>query len=194
MKPDRLNAFTDGVVAVIITILVLELSVPHGDGLSSLQPLAPVFGAYVLSFINVGIYWNNHHHMMQAVRVIDGRALWANLALLFFLSLTPFMIRWIDATGIKPLPVAAYGLLMVLAATAYFILEYTIQWAEGPGSVVEKAVGSRAKEWLSFCGYAAGIPLAFVSPYVSIALYVAVSAWWLVPDPRFERRARPTEP
>ena len=188
MTPTRLNAFTDGVVAVIITILVLELGVPHGADFASLRPLVPVFGAYVLTFINIGIYWNNHHHMMQAARKVDGRVLWANLALLFSLSLTPFVIRWIDAVGIKPLPVAAYGAVMIMSALSYYMLEYTLKLVEGPDSQVGKAVGSQSKEWISFGGYVAGTALAFVSPFISIALYVFVSAWWFVPDRRFERR------
>src|SRR5215212_9658401 len=149
MNPNRLNAFTDGVVAVIITILVLELGVPRGADFASLRPLAPLFGAYVLTFINIGIYWNNHHHMMQSAREIDGRVLWANMALLFAPSLTPFVIRWIDEVGIKPLPVAAYGLVMIMASLSYSVLEFTLQRAEGPDSDIRKAIGGQAKEWVS---------------------------------------------
>jgi uncharacterized membrane protein len=188
MSPSRLISFTDGVIAVIITVLVLELGVPHGADFAALRPLAPVFGAYVLTFVNIGIYWSNHHHMMQAARKVDGRVLWANLALLFSLSLTPFVIRWIDAVGVQALPVATYGLVMIMAALSYYMVEYTLQLAEGPDSKVGEAVGGQAKEWVSFGGYVAGTVLAFVSPFISIGLYVLVSAWWFVPDRRFERR------
>ncbi|MFL6721408.1 MAG: TMEM175 family protein [Sphingomonas sp.] len=188
MGPTRLIAFTDGVIAVIITILVLELRVPQGADFASLRPLAPVFAAYVLTFVNIGIYWNNHHHMMQAARKVDGRVLWANLALLFSLSLTPFVIRWIDAVGVEPLPVAAYGLVMIMAALSYYLVELTLKLAEGADSQIRKAVGSQAKEWISLTGYCAGTVLAFLSPYISVAVYVLVSAWWFVPDRRFEHR------
>jgi uncharacterized membrane protein len=188
MKPDRLNAFTDGVIAIIITIMVLELRVPATAGIQALAPVLPLLGAYALSFVNVGIFWSNHHHMFQSVSRVTGAVLWANLVLLFCLSLIPFVIRWIDEAGITAWPVAAYGLLMVLAAVAYIILERTLIRAEGEDSRVGAAVGSRVKEWLSFCGYTIGVAAAFlVSPYVSVALYVAVAMTWLIPDRRFER-------
>jgi uncharacterized membrane protein len=189
MKPDRLNAFTDGVLAIVITIMVLEIRVPVGEGLEALWPLAPILGAYALSFVNVGIFWSNHHHMLQSARRVNGAVLWANLFLLFCLSLIPFVIRWIDEAGITAWPVAAYGLLLVMAAVAYIILERALVAAEGESSRVGAAVGSRLKEWLSFTAYALGIAAAFlVSPYVSVVFYVAVAAMWLVPDRRFERQ------
>jgi uncharacterized membrane protein len=188
MKPDRLNAFTDGVIAIIITIMVLEMRVPEGSGFAALRPGLPIFGAYVLSFIYVGIYWNNHHHMMQTAKRVDGRVLWSNLGLLFWLSLFPFVIRWIDERGINSFPVAAFGFVLIMASIAYLVLEKALIRAEGPESAIAKAVGSRVKEWLSLALYVVGLAAAFVaSPYVSIALYVAVAALWLVPDRRFER-------
>ena len=189
MKPDRLNAFTDGVIAIIITIMVLELRVPEGSGLAALRPVLPILAAYVLSFIYVGIYWNNHHHMMQTARRVDGRVLWSNLALLFWLSLFPFVIRWADERGMTGFPVAAFGLVLLMAAVSYLILEKALIAAEGKESAVGKAVGSNFKEWLSMALYAAGIAAALLlSPLVAIALYIAVAAMWLIPDRRFERR------
>jgi TMEM175 potassium channel family protein len=189
LKPDRLNAFTDGVIAIVITIMVLEMRVPDGVGMDALRPVLPIFAAYVLSFIYVGIYWNNHHHMLQTATRVDGRVLWSNLFLLFWLSLFPFVIRWVDERGVTDLPVAAFGLVLFMAAIAYLILERALIAAEGDSSQIGKAVGSGRKEWLSLALYAAGIGAAFVvSPYVSVALYVAVAAIWLIPDRRFERR------
>ena len=187
MKPARLNAFTDGVVAIIITIMVLEIPTPRGADLRSLSADLPLFGAYVLSFINVGIYWNNHHHMMQPVKRIDGRVLWANLFLLFWLSLFPLDIRWIGEVGLTALPVAAFGVVLLLAGVAYQLLEFALIAAEGPDSGVARAVGSKGKEWISVASYAAAIGAAFLSPWISVAIYIAVSALWLVPDRRFER-------
>ena len=149
MKPDRLNAFTDGVVAVIITLMVLELHTPVSAEIDAVRPWLPLFGVYVLSFVNIGIFWNNHHHIMQAARRIDGRVLWANLGLLFWLSLVPLVIRWIDQTGMQPLPVASYGLVLLMAGAAYQLIELALAKAEGPDSVVAEAVGGRAKEWIS---------------------------------------------
>jgi TMEM175 potassium channel family protein len=189
MKTERLNAFTDGVLAIVITIMVLELPTPEGNDLVSLNQIMPLFGAYLLSFINVGIFWSNHHHMLQAVGKVDGRVLWANNALLFPLTLVPFVIRWIGERGVTAWPVAAYGLVLVMAAAAYYLLERALIAAEGEESKVKAAVGSRHKEWLSLAGYSAGAILAFVSPYISVAIYAAVSAMWLVPDRRFERAA-----
>src|SRR4051812_21307722 len=189
MKPDRLNAFTDGVIAIIITIMVLELRVPEGTGLAALRPELPVSGAYLLSFIYVGIYWNNHHHMMQTAQRVDGRVLWSNLGLLFWLSLFPFVIRWVDERGVTSFPVAAFGFVLFMAAMFFFLLERALIAAEGKSSAIARAVGASAKEWLSSALYALGIAAAFVvSPYVSVALYVAVAIIWLVPDRRFARR------
>ena len=186
MKPERLGAFTDGVVAIIITIMVLELPTPHGTDLASVKPVLPLLAAYLLAFVNVGIYWSNHHHMLQAAKKVDGRVLWANNALLFCLSLVPFLIRWIGEEGIHPLPVAAYGVVLIMSAICYLILERALIAAEGEESKVKAAVGSKHKEWLSVAGYLAAIALAFVSPYLAVAIYTLVTAMWLIPDRRFE--------
>ena len=191
MKPDRLCAFTDGVIAIIITIMVLELPTPRGTGWASLLPDAPLFGAYVLSFINVGIYWNNHHHMLQSVRRVDGRVLWANLFLLFWLSLFPFVIRWIGEAGVTALPVSAYGVALLLAGYAYQLLEVALIATEGKESKVAQAVGAKVKEWISIALYLTAVVVAFlVSPWVSVAIYFIVSGMWLIPDKRFERLER----
>ena len=187
MKPDRLCAFTDGVIAIIITIMVLELPTPRGTGWASLKPDATLFGAYVLSFINVGIYWNNHHHLLQSARRVDGRVLWANLFLLFWLSLFPFVIRWIGEAGLTALPVAAFGTALILAAIAYTILEWMLIAAEGPDSRIARAVGSNVKEWLSLALYASAVVLAFFVPWMSVAIYIVVAIVWLIPDKRFEK-------
>jgi len=188
MKPDRLNAFTDGVIAIIITIMVLEIRVPAAGNLEAVKPVLPILGAYALSFVNVGIFWSNHHHMLQSVRRVNGAVLWANLFLLFSLSLVPFVIRWIDEAGVTAWPVATYGAVLVMAAIGYLLLERALIAAEGEESKVRDAVGSRLKEWVSFAGYVVGFAAAFlVSPYVSVALYVAVAVTWLIPDRRFER-------
>jgi uncharacterized membrane protein len=189
MKPDRLNAYTDGVIAIAITIMVLEMRVPDGTSLAALRPVLPIFAAYALSFIYVGIYWNNHHHMMQSARQVDGRVLWSNLFLLFWISLFPFVIRWVDERGISSFPVAAFGVVLFMAAIAYFVLERALIAAEGEDSAIARAVGSSLKEWLSLVCYASGVAAAFLlSPYISIALYVAVAIMWLIPDRRFEHR------
>jgi uncharacterized membrane protein len=188
MKPDRLNAFTDGVLAVVITIMVLELKFPAEPNLAAVEAILPLLGAYLLSFINIGIFWNNHHHMMQSTHRVTGAALWPNLALLFWLSLIPLVIRWIDEAGITPWPVATYGAVLVLAAVSYSLLERALIAGEGEESRVKQAIGNRWKETLSTIFYALGILAAFVvSPYLSIAFYVAVSVMWLIPDRRFER-------
>jgi uncharacterized membrane protein len=188
MKPDRLNAFTDGVIAIIITIMVLELRVPEAGGFDAIKPVLPLFAVYALSFINVGIFWSNHHHMLQSVGKVNGAVLWANLALLFWLSLIPFVIRWIDEAQMTAWPVAAYGFILVMAAIAYMLLERALMAADGKDSKLREAVGDRRKEWISFAGYVLGIAAAFlVSPYLSAALYIVVSLTWLIPDRRFER-------
>jgi uncharacterized membrane protein len=188
MNPNRLNAFTDGVLAVVITIMVLELKFPAEPNIQAVEAILPLLGAYLLSFVNIGIFWNNHHHMMHAAKRVSGAVMWTNLALLFWLSLIPLVIRWIDEAGITPWPVASYGAVLVLAAVCYTWLERALIAAEGEESTVKQAIGGRGKEWLSATFYALGIFTAFlVSPYLSIAFYVAVAVMWLVPDRRFER-------
>ncbi|HET9811262.1 MAG TPA: TMEM175 family protein [Sphingomicrobium sp.] len=188
MKPERMTAFTDGVFAIVITIMVLELHVPEGTGVSALRPELPLFGAYVLSFIYVGLYWNNHHHMLQSAKRVDGRVLWSNLGLLFWLSLFPFVIRWIGERGVTAFPVAAFGVVLFMAAVFYLVLERALIAAEGDESTIARAVGARRKEWLSLAIYALGLGSAFlISPYVAVGCYVAVAIMWLVPDRRFER-------
>jgi uncharacterized membrane protein len=189
MKPDRMMAFTDGVFAIIITIMVLELHVPDGTGFAALSPEIPLFGAYVLSFIYVGLYWNNHHHMMNWAKRVNGRVLWSNLGLLFWLSLFPFVIRWVGERGVTVFPVTAFGIVLFMAAIFYWVLERSLIAAEGAESEIAKAVGAKHKEWISMIFYVVGLMAAFlVSPFVSVALYVAVAVLWLIPDRRFERR------
>jgi uncharacterized membrane protein len=190
MNTARLEAFTDGVVAIIITIMVLELHVPRGTTLAALQADVPVLFAYVLSYVNVGIFWNNHHHMLHATERVDGRVLWANLVLLFWLSLVPFVIRWIDDTGFAPLPTAAYGVVLLCAALSYTLLQRQIIRVNGRESLLAVAVGQDLKGKLSALLYLLAIVLAFVRPWVAIALYVVVAMVWLVPDRRIESRAR----
>jgi uncharacterized membrane protein len=190
MSKGRLEAFTDGVVAIIITIMVLELKVPQGADLAALQASAPVFLAYVLSFVNVGIFWNNHHHMLQASERIDGAVLWANLFLLFWLSLVPFVIRWMDETGFTSLPTAAYGIVLAMSAIGYTWLQSRIIAVNGKSSKLAAAVGSDFKAKISLALYIVSVPLAFVSPWISIAIYVIVALIWLVPDRRIERGMR----
>jgi uncharacterized membrane protein len=188
MSPARLNALTDGVVAIVLTIMVLELKFPAEPTLDAVLAVLPLLAAYLLAFVNVAIYWNNHHHMMQSARKVTGAVLWANHALLFWLTLFPLMIRWIDEAGITPLPVASFGVVLIGGSLSYVVLERTLIRAEGEQSGVKSAVGSGFKEWISFTLYVAAVPAAFVSPLISIAIYVGVSIVWLVPDRRFERR------
>ena len=187
MKPERLNAFTDGVIAIVITIMVLEIKLPHEPTFRGFLTMAPFLGIYALAFVNVGLFWNNHHHMFQGVKKIDGRVLWANLFLLFWLSLVPFEIRWMGEAGIVSLPVAAYGGVLMMAAIAYLLLERALIAAEGTASKVNAATGSRIKEWISFASYALGFAAAFISPWLAVAIYVAVALYWIIPDRRFER-------
>jgi uncharacterized membrane protein len=187
MSPGRLNALTDGVVAIVMTIMVLELKFPAEPTLAAVLAVLPLLAAYLLAFVNVAIYWNNHHHMMQSARKVTGGVLWANHALLFWLTLFPLMIRWIDEAGITSLPVASFGLVLVGAAVSYQVLERALIRAEGDQSQVKRAVGAGAKELISFALYLASVPAAFVSPYISVAIFVGVSILWLVPDRRFER-------
>jgi uncharacterized membrane protein len=189
MGSERLNAFTDGVIAIIITIMVLELRVPASTSLPALRSELPIFAAYLLSFIYVGIYWNNHHHLMQGAKRVDGRVLWSNLGLLFWLSLFPFMIRRIGERGVTSVPIAACGIVLMMAGVAYLILEKALIAVAGQTETISKALGAGVKEWLSVVLYALGVGAAFVvTPYVSVALYVAVAVMWFIPDRRFERR------
>lgn len=187
MKTERLMAFTDGVLAIVITIMVIDLRVPAADAQEEIEPVMQQLGAYALAFVNIGIFWTNHHHMLAAARRASGRALWANMFLLYWLSLIPFVIRWIGVAGFTPQPVAAYGAVTVMAAFGYIWLERELILAEGAESRIRAVVGSRKKEWVSFCLYALGIPAAFILPWIAIALYIIVSLMWLVPDSRFER-------
>ncbi|WP_341631628.1 TMEM175 family protein [Sphingomonas agri] len=195
MTPTRLNALTDGVVAIVLTIMVLELKIPAEPTLRAVLAVLPLLAAYLVAFVNVAIYWNNHHHMMQSARRVTGGVLWANHALLFFLTLFPLMIRWIDDAGITAWPVASYGLVLVGAALAYQLLERALMAAEGESSAIKRAVGVGGKELISFALYVASVPAAFVSPYISVAMVVGVSALWIVPDRRFapDRNAAPKD-
>jgi uncharacterized membrane protein len=187
MQKNRLEAFSDGVLAIIITIMVLELKVPRGVDLAALKPLLPVFSSYVLSYIYVGIYWNNHHHLLHAAKHVSGGILWANLHLLFWLSLFPFTTGWIGENHVAPAPVAVYGLVLLMAAIAYLLLQRAIIVQQGRDSLVASAVGGDWKGRLSFALYLVAIPLAFVSPWLAIGLYACVALLWLVPDRRIER-------
>jgi uncharacterized membrane protein len=186
MGKGRLEAFTDGVIAIIITIMVLEMKVPHGADVAALLSSLPAILVYALSYINVGIFWNNHHHMLHASAHIDGRVLWANLALLFWMSLVPFVIRWIDEAGFVALPTAAYGVVLLMAAVSYTLLQLALVACNGKSSALAVAVGRDIKGKLSLAMYAAAIPLALVNPWIAIVIYVIVAAMWLVPDRRIE--------
>ena len=188
MGKGRIEAFSDGVIAIIITIMVLELKVPHGSDFASLAPLLPVFLSYVLSFVYVGIYWNNHHHMLQAARKVSGGVLWANLHLLFWLSLFPFATAWMGENHFAALPTAAYGVVLLMAAIAYWMLQRCIIAIEGRDSLLARATGSDFKGKLSPLFYLSGIALSFVQPWLACALYVLVALVWLVPDRRIESR------
>jgi uncharacterized membrane protein len=183
----RLEAFSDGVIAIIITIMVLEMKVPHGVDLAALLPLAPVFFSYVLSFVYLGIYWNNHHHMLHATRTVTGAVLWANLHLLFWLSLLPFVTGWMGENHFAPLPTALYGVDLLMAAIAYRVLQQTLLNAQGPGSLLAVAVGTDIKGKVSPVLYAIAIAAAFFERWIAGALYVLVALMWLVPDRRIER-------
>jgi uncharacterized membrane protein len=187
MRTTRLEAFSDGVLAIIITIMVLELRVPHGTELADLRPLWPVFVSYVLSFIYLGIYWNNHHHMLHLSGRVTGGILWANLHLLFWLSLVPFVTGWMGENHFAAVPMAAYGVVLLLAGVAYLILQRTIIRSQGADSVLARAVGRDVKGRLSPLFYMLAIPAAFVRPWIAGALYVAVALMWLLPDRRIER-------
>jgi TMEM175 potassium channel family protein len=193
MKTTRLEAFSDGVLAIIITIMVLELKVPHAVELAALKPVLPVLLSYVLSFIYLGIYWNNHHHLFQATDQVSGGILWANLHLLFWLSLFPFTTAWMGENHLASTPTAVYGFVLLMAAIAYQILEHTIIAKEGRGSLLARAVGKDWKGKLSPLFYLVAIPLAFVSPWIAGALYAFGAILWLIPDPRIERKLEKRE-
>ncbi|HXU27278.1 MAG TPA: TMEM175 family protein [Bacteroidia bacterium] len=187
MHKGRLEAFSDGVLAIILTIMVLELKVPKGADFEVLKELFPVFISYILSFIYIGIYWNNHHHMLSTIKEVSGGILWANLHLLFWLSLVPFVTGWIGENNFAPATMALYGFILLMAAIAYYILQQTIIKNEGKTSVLAKAVGTDIKGKMSPIIYLVAIPMAFVSSWISGALYVLVALIWLIPDKRIER-------
>src|SRR6476646_1583886 len=185
MSPGRLNALTDGVVAIVLTIMVLEVKIPAEPTLRAVLDVLPFLAAYLLAFIYVAIYWNNHHHMMQSAHKVTGAVLWANHALLFWLTLFPLTIRWIDEAGVTSWPAASFGLVLLGASICYLLLERALIAAEGEGSGVKRALGRGVKEGGSFAAYATALPLAFVSPYAAVAIYVAIGVIWLIPDRRF---------
>ena len=191
MTKGRMEAFSDGVFAVIITIMVLEMKAPNGTSLSALQPVLPDFLTYILSFVYVGIYWNNHHHLMQAAQHVSGGILWANLHLLFWLSLTPFVTAWMGENDFAPWPVALYGIVMLFAGTAYFILTRSLIAHHGKDSTLAASIGDDRKGRMSLAAYVVAIPLAFVHPWIACACYVGVAIMWLIPDPRIEKALRP---
>jgi uncharacterized membrane protein len=187
MRTERLMGFSDGVIAIIITIMVLELKVPHGADWAALQNLLPVFLSYVLSFTYIAIYWNNHHHLLHTCKRVNGTILWANTHLLFWLSLIPFATAWLGESHVAPLPTALYGVALLMPAIAYNVLQTAIVRVNGADSSLAKALGADVKGRISPFLYLAGIGLAFVSPWLSIALYALVALFWLVPDRRIER-------
>ena len=186
MGRGRLEAFSDGVIAIIITIMVLELKVPHGDSLHELLPLLPVFLSYVLSFVYVGIYWNNHHHMLHATTTVTGAMLWANLHLVFWLSLFPFATGWMGENHFAAVPTALYGVVLLMAAIAYYVLQQAIIRMQGPGSILQQAVGRDWKGKLSPVLYVVAIVVTVWSPWIAEAIFVTVALIWLIPDRRIE--------
>jgi uncharacterized membrane protein len=187
MSKGRVEAFSDGVLAIIITIMVLEMKVPHGGELATLQPLIPVFLSYALSFVYVGIYWNNHHHLLHATRHVNGRIMWANLHLLFWLSLIPFATAWMGENHFDPWPVALYGAILLIASCSYVILTRTLVTAHGKESALARSIGSDRKGKISIAVYAAAIPLSLLHAGIASALYVLVAVMWLAPDRRIEK-------
>ena len=187
MSKGRMEAFSDGVIAIIITIMVLDLALPHEADLAALLPLVPVFLSYVLSFVFLGIYWNNHHHLLQAIKRVDGRVLWANLHLLFWLSLIPFVTGWMGENQFAAWPVALYGTVLLFAAVAYYILAQALLSLHGRDSVLATALGRDFKGKVSVVVYFVAIPLAFVNSWFACALYVLVAVMWLIPDRRIEK-------
>lgn len=192
MHKGRLEAFSDGVLAIIITIMVLELKVPHGTDFHALLALYPVFLSYVLSFVYVGIYWNNHHHLFQAVTQVKGAVLWANLHLLFWLSLLPFVTGWMGENHFATQTVAAYGLVLIMAAFAYYLLVRILLACHEENSTLAAAIGSDFKGKISVLGYAIGIGLAFINPWLGAGLYSLVALFWLCPDRRIEKKLAPS--
>jgi uncharacterized membrane protein len=192
MSKGRLEAFSDGVIAIIITIMVLELKVPHGTSLSALQPLLPVFLSYVLSFVYLGIYWNNHHHLLHAAQRVNGAILWTNLHLLFWLSLIPFATGWMGENHFAEAPTALYGFVLLMAAIAYWLLERAIIAEHGRGSLLASAVGADWKARVSMILYGLAIGLAFVNEWLADAIYVTVAVMWFIPDPRIEKHLKKT--
>ena len=188
MNKGRMEAFSDGVLAVVITIMVLELKLPHGTSLAALKPLIPVLLSYVLSFIYVGIYWNNHHHLLHATQRVNGATLWANLHLLFWLSLIPFTTTWMGENYLNPWPVAVYGIVLLLAGVAYYILTRALIRLHGDDSTLATSIGRDTKGRISIAIYAVGIALAFFDPRLANACYIIVAVMWLVPDRRIERK------
>jgi uncharacterized membrane protein len=187
MGKGRLEAFSDGVIAIIITIMVLEMKVPHGDGWTALRPIVPVFLSYVLSFINIAIYWNNHHHLFQAVRHVNGRILWANLHLLFWLSLFPFATGWMGENHFTATPVSLYGVVLFGAAIAFTILTRSLITRHGQDSTLATAIGRDFKGKISLASYAAAIPLSFINRWIACGLFVLVAVIWFIPDRRIEK-------
>ena len=193
MGKNRVEAFSDGVMAIIITIMVLELKIPHGSDFEALKPLFPLFLSYVLSFIYVGIYWNNHHHMLHAAKRVSGRILWANLNLLFWLSLFPFTTGWMGENHFESLPSAVYGFVLLMAAISYYILQQSIIATDGPSSLLKQAIGTDWKGKTSPLFYIVAIAVAFWTHWLAQAIYVLVALIWLVPDKRVERAIKGTE-
>jgi len=190
MGKGRLEAFSDGVLAIIITIMVLEMKVPHGSNLDALQPLLPVFISYVLSFIYIGIYWNNHHHLLQAVNRVSGSALWANVHLLFWLSLVPFATAWMGENHFSLWPVVLYGFILFMAGIAYYILAHCLTGIHGRDSELARALGKDVKGILSVILYLIGIGLAFINPWLGFSIYSVVAAIWFIPDSRIEKNIK----
>lgn len=188
MGKGRLEAFSDGVLAIIITIMVLELKVPHGSSPEDLKPLLPVFFSYALSFVYLGIYWNNHHHMLHTIHKVNGRILWANLHLLFWLSLTPFTTAWMGENHFETWTVALYGFVLLMAAVAYFILAKSLVQVHGKDSLIAQALGRDWKGMLSIVLYIAGIGLTFLNPWVGFSIYILVAVMWFIPDQRIEKK------
>jgi len=187
MQKNRLEAFSDGVLAIIITIMVLDLRVPQGTDLTALKPVLPVFLSYVLSFVIIGIYWNNHHHLFHSTKQVSGSILWANMHLLFWLSILPFATAWMGENHLASMPTAIYGFVLLMASIAFYILQRAIISQQGHDSLLAEAIGSDWKGKLSLVLYIASIPLAFVSPWIANGLFILVASLWFIPDRRIER-------